>query len=197
MRDTLSVSNPSVSPRTKWEFWECSQCKVCGPFVLVLQIGRGAYALLSPQTPLNPDARLAQIYPTKDFTSSLCRRVSWSSGTQQSPIARRIFGQWMRADVYLLGSAYVPFRALLVFLRSSNFECLIFIYISSGKVYHIYTDPGGPAEESAEPVSTSPDTFKYDPDSMFEQYQVSANVGGMFRRFPFQRAFHGTCIAHL
>jgi hypothetical protein len=60
--------------------------------------------------------------------------------------------------------------------------------IFSGDVYHIYIDP----DLSAGPVST--DTFKYDPDSMFEQYQASANAGGMFRRFPFQRAFHGTCI---
>lgn len=149
-----------------------------------------------PQKPLNPDARLAQIYPTKDFTSSLCRQVSRSSGTQQGPIARRIFGQWMRADVYPLGSAYVPFAHSSFSCAHQNLCVLYFIYIFSGNVYHIYTDPDGPAE-SAEPVTTSPDAFKYDPDSMFEQYQVSANAGGMFRRFPFQRAFHGMCIAHL
>ena len=59
-------------------------------------------------------------------------------------------------------------------------------------MYHIYTHPDDSAKVSAEPVSTSSDTFKYDPDSMFEQYQASANAGGLFRRFPFQRAFHGT-----
>jgi len=62
-------------------------------------------------------------------------------------------------------------------------------------LYVSYPDPGHSVEESAGPVSTSSDTFKYDPDSMFGQYQVSANAGGMFKRFPFQRAFHGTCIS--
>jgi len=65
-------------------------------------------SLSPPKKPLNPDARLPQIYPSKDFTSSLRRQHSWSSGTQQGPITRLIFGQWMRADIYPLGSAYVP-----------------------------------------------------------------------------------------
>jgi hypothetical protein len=37
------------------------------------------------------------------------------------------------------------------------------------------------------------DTIEYDPDSMFSQYQLSANATGMFRRYPFQRASTGTC----
>ena len=97
---------------------------------------------------------------------------------------------------------YIPIRIRVrpmhaLFLRSSNCVYLVFIYLFSGNVYHIYIDPdldpGPRPDDSAEGSAGSVST--YDPDSMFEQYQVSANAGGMFRRFPFQRAFHGTCIS--
>ncbi len=82
--------------------------------------------MTSQKKPLNPDARLAQIYPAKDFTSSLCRQDSWSSGTRQSPLACHIFGQWMRADVYPLGSAYVPFAHFSFSSANLNFVCHVF-----------------------------------------------------------------------
>jgi len=58
----------------------------------------------------------------------------------------------------------------------------------SGRVYHIYTVP----DNSEEP--SPPNAIEYDPDAMFQEYQVSANAGGMFRRFAFQRDFLGMCI---
>ena len=87
----------------------------------------------------------------------------------------------MYADVYPLGAAYVPFGY-------SNWRTQLGI---SGKVYHIYPSPHL-ARGSAEP--TPSDAIQYDPDLMFKQYQVSANSGGMFRRFAFQKTLHSTCI---
>ena len=71
------------------------------------------WVLMASQKPLNPDACLAQIYPAKNFSFSSQRRGSKYNGPRRGPIIRRIFGQWMCADVYPLETAYVPF-ALLV-----------------------------------------------------------------------------------
>jgi hypothetical protein len=54
-----------------------------------LQIGRSRVINGPPKKPLNPDARTAQIYPTKDFTS-LRRQDSWFSGAQ-GPITFVVF----------------------------------------------------------------------------------------------------------
>ena len=88
----------------------------------------------------------------------------------------------MHADVYPLGSACV----------TSGYSNHCAQFSTSGKVYHIYPSPDSTMGSVEPPPS---DAIMYDPDLMFREYQVSANSGGMFRRFPFQKAFHGaSCI---
>ena len=61
------------------------------------------------QIPLDRDVSKSQVYPVQDFNTSPRQNNSRFTGTQRASVVRRIFGQWMQADVYPLVGAYVPF----------------------------------------------------------------------------------------